>query len=178
MFNNKQGSLDPPAGVWWWFQSRLHTTLTTLLWQLQKTCLNEPPFYCRLCIIPRLQHSATAGDWTGPGCVPAWMRRHLSSVGSWGFLNITNNWITMFLTSSFPFLPPTLISNHLGYVIFPRCSLWETMSEDTQEQPSRKPFTSQHAILLDISYWLNAAADWTDLMHPNIPGVSYQSEDR
>lgn len=57
-------------------------------------------------------------------------------------------------------------------------SEWDgAMTEDTREQPSSS-FTDHHAPLLDINYWLNDAADQTDLIHHNNVGVSYRSEDR
>ncbi len=74
--------------------------------------------------------------------------------------------------------PKALISAPRGEERGPRRDLWGAMSKDTEEQPSRKSFTSRHAPLLDISYWLDAAADRTDLIHHTIIGVSYWSEDR
>lgn len=44
-----------------------------------------------------------------------------------------------------------------------RSHLWGAMSEDTLESPSLKSLTDQYGPWLDIGYWLNIAADWSDI---------------
>lgn len=55
-----------------------------------------------------------------------------------------------------------------------RRGLWGAMSDETQEHPSQKSLTGQHALII---YWLAAPADQTDLLHYNISAVWLQSGD-
>ena len=70
--------------------------------------------------------------------------------------------------------PPSCLPSQVAYSALrsedrgARRNLWGAVSEDTRDQPSRKSFTGRHAPLLDISYWLDAAADRIDLIHHNI----------
>lgn len=96
-------SLDPAAGVWW---CRLDYLLR-YCGSFRKTCLSKPPFYRLLWITNILQLYLETEK--ASGCVPVWIRRHLSSVGSWCFLSVTNNLIYMFLPPALPLLPSPLI---------------------------------------------------------------------
>lgn len=53
----------------------------------------------------------------------------------------------------------------------PSCTFPQSSYFWTDRWGKKKSFTGWHASLFDINYWLDAAADWTDPIHPNITGV-------